>query len=59
MAVKIVVLDDGETWSGAATVWTITDAALERLNAGEEPAHLEESEVLDCQEVDTDVPRGT
>lgn len=54
MPVKIVVLDDGETWSGAGTVWTITDDALRRLNNGDEPSDLTDDDVLDCQIIDTD-----
>lgn len=54
MSVKIVVLDDGETWSGAAAVWTITDEAYQRLCHGAEANDLTASEVLKCEFVDTD-----
>ena len=54
MSKKIVVLDDGETWSGAGTVWTITEDAYNRLCEGAEPKHLSDADVLDCQEVNTD-----
>lgn len=34
MAVRILVLDDGETWSGGGTVMEITDRAYEDLCSG-------------------------
>ena len=55
MAVKIVVLDDGETWAGSAQVWTITDEAYERLNCeGLDANDLCGDEVLKQEEVNTD-----
>lgn len=54
MAKQIVVLDDGETWSGAGTVWTITEHAYNRLCEGDELKDLSDTDVLDCREVNTD-----
>ena len=31
MAVKIVVLDDGETWAGDGSIFTISEAAYDKL----------------------------
>lgn len=55
MSIKIIVLDDGETWSGAGQVLTITDDAYNRLCEGAEIKDLEENDILDFKEVDTDV----
>jgi hypothetical protein len=58
---RIIVLTDCETWEGLSEdekdlrpeVWTISDAALEKLNEGYYPRHLEESagEIINVQEV--------
>ena len=48
---RIIVLTDCETWEGISAdesdlkpeIWTISDAALEKLNEGYYPRHLEES----------------
>ena len=38
---RIIVLDDGETWSGGGFVVTVTEEQLERLQWGEEPKDLD------------------
>jgi hypothetical protein len=58
---RIIVLTDCETWEELSEdekdlkpeIWTISDAALEKLNAGYYPRHLEQSagEIINVQEV--------
>lgn len=53
MSVKIVVLDDGETWAGSAAVYTVSDDAYERLCNGEKVKHLDDDEILEVNVLDT------
>jgi hypothetical protein len=58
---RIIVLTDCETWEEFSEeekdlkpeIWTISDAALEKLNEGDYPRHLEQSagEIINVQEV--------
>lgn len=54
MAVKIVVLDDGETWSGDAQIMTITQEAYEKLCEGEKVSDLTDADILDISTFGTD-----
>lgn len=49
MSVKIVVLDDGETWAGSALVMTVTDDAYDKLCNGEKIRHLDDGSVLNIE----------
>lgn len=54
MAVKIVVLDDGETWAGSAAVYTVSDEAYEKLCYGDmKVKHLEDHEIITVDVLDT------
>ena len=56
---RIIVLTDVETWEELPPdetylkpeIWTISDAALEKLNEGYYPRHLEQDtgEIIDVQ----------
>jgi hypothetical protein len=58
---RIIVLTDCETWEGLSEdekdlkpeIWTISDAALEKLNNGYYPRHLEQSagEIINVKEI--------
>ena len=52
--VKIVVLDDGETWGGAAQILTISRDAYNRLCQGEELCDLTDDDVIGYSNVDTE-----
>lgn len=53
MSVKIIVLNDGETWAGGGTVMEITDEAHESLCCGDkEVKHLSENEIITMWDVD-------
>lgn len=51
MSIRIVVLDDGESWSGAGQIITITDDAYNRLCKGDRIKDLEDSDILSSKEV--------
>lgn len=53
MSVKIVVLDDGETWAGSAAVYTVSDDAYEKLCNGEKIKHLDDAEILEVESLET------
>ena len=54
MSVKIVVLDDGETWAGSAAVYTVTDEAYEKLCVGDyKVKNLDDDEILEVNVLDT------
>ena len=45
--VKIVVLDDGDTWAGAADIVTITREAYDRMiNTGKSPKDLTKEDII-------------
>ena len=49
MSVKIVVLDDGDSWAGNASILELTDEAYERLIDG----------AARIKDLDGPAPRGT
>lgn len=51
--VKIIVLDDGETWAGSASVYTLTDEAYDKVCNGEKIRHLDDSEILEIADLET------
>ncbi len=54
MAVKIVVLDDGETWAGSAAVYTVTDDAYEKLCINDyKVKNLNDNEILKIEDLET------
>lgn len=54
MSVKIVVLDDGETWAGSAAVYTITDDAYEKLCYGDyKVKNLDTGDILKVEDMET------
>lgn len=52
MSKRVIVLCDG-TWEtvNTAEVWEVTDEAYEKLLNGEEPKHLDESDIINTKEV--------
>lgn len=47
MAIRIIVLNDGETWAGEGSILEITEEAYERLECGEsEVKHLTDNDIL-------------
>ena len=50
--VKIVVLDDGQTWSGEADIFTITrDAYNKMIDEGLTPDLLDEKDIINVKPV--------
>ena len=52
MSVKIVVLDDGDTWAGSASVYTLTDEAYEKVCNGERLSNLDNAEVIQVDDLE-------
>lgn len=52
MAVKIVVLDDGDTWADSASVYTLTDEAYEKVCNGEKLRHIDDAEILQIDDLE-------
>lgn len=47
MSIRIIVLDDGETWAGGGTVMEITDQAYDSLCYGNKNIkHLDDNDIL-------------
>lgn len=47
MSIKIIVLDDGETWAGGGTVMEITDQAYNDLCGGiKKIKHLDNNDIV-------------
>jgi len=49
--IKIVLLDDGDTWSGDADIITLTEEGYNDLMAGYKFSQLDEKEILDSKNV--------
>jgi hypothetical protein len=53
MSVKVVVLDDGDTWAGSAEVYTITRDAYDRLCDGARIRDLSDADILSVEDLET------
>lgn len=48
---KIVLLDDGDTWSGDADIITLTEEGYNDLMAGYKFGQLDEKDIIDTKNV--------
>lgn len=49
--IKIVVLDDGDTWAGDANIFSVTVEGYEKLCNGEKFSQLDPADVVDIRNV--------
>lgn len=59
MSIRILVLDDGETWAGGGTVMEITDQAYESLCNGQKNInHFDSNDIIAEWDCDMSDPLG-
>jgi hypothetical protein len=55
---RIVVLDDGETWSGSGYVCEVTDEAYEEICEGRKPKNMVDDGLIIVDWINIDEPSG-